>query len=60
MLFLCPIITTDLLSQLIFYREAVKTSRSLNRFGLSYLFSVMFLEVIICSFVKFRNFRVLS
>ena len=60
MLFSCPIITTDLLSQLIFYREAVKMSVSLNRFGLSYLSSVMFLEVIICSFVKFRNFRVLS
>ena len=38
LLFSCPIITIDLLSQLIFYRAARKTSCSLSRHGLSYLF----------------------
>ena len=44
LLFSCLTITTDLLSQLIFYRAPFeKTSCSLHRFGLSYLFYVSFL-----------------
>ena len=42
LLFSCPIITTDLLSQLTFHRAAGKTSCSLNRFGISYLFYAFF------------------
>ena len=59
LLFSCLIITTNLLSQLIFYRAAGKMSCSLNRlvsviFSVS-LFFILFFEVIICSFIKLRN-----
>ena len=49
-LFSCPVITTNLLSQLIFYRAAGKTSCSLNRFGLSYFLSMS----LFCNYIFFH------
>ena len=58
LLFSCLFITNDLLSQLTFYTAAGKMSCWLNRFGLSYLFYVIFGEAITCSFIKFHwNFK---
>ena len=56
-LFSCPIITTDLLSQLIFYRAAGKTSSSLNRFGLSYLFCLFYFYFLKQFFVLSLNLK---